>query len=221
MDRLDELATIRRAYAKQIMGVAERTDPRVEAAFATIRREDFLGPGPWQIMRWLGGYRTTPDPDPVHLYANVVVGIIPERGITNGEPSLHAKLISIAAPQAGQHVVHVGAGLGYYTAILAELVGATGKVTAIEFDADLAARAADNLRSRPNVVVVHGDATIADFDPVDLIYVSAGVTRPPDKWLDSLRDRGQLLVPLTTNNQPDLKDPTKFQRQGVLIGVEY
>ena len=84
MDRLDELATIRRAYAKQIMGVAERTDPRVEAAFATIRREDFLGPGPWQIMRWLGGYRTTPDPDPVHLYANVVVGIIPERGINNG-----------------------------------------------------------------------------------------------------------------------------------------
>jgi len=42
---------------------------------------------------------------------------------------------------AGEHVVHIGAGVGYYTAILAKLVGAEGRVTAIEFDAELAARA--------------------------------------------------------------------------------
>ena len=52
-------------------------DPRVEAAFAVIARQDFLGPGPWQIMRWGGGYRETPDPDPVHLYTDVI-GILIE-----------------------------------------------------------------------------------------------------------------------------------------------
>jgi hypothetical protein len=41
-----------------------------------VAREDFLGPGPWQIVRWGGGYRATPDPDPVYLYTDDVIGIL-------------------------------------------------------------------------------------------------------------------------------------------------
>src|ERR1700738_4973520 len=73
---------------------------------------DFLGPGPWQIVRWGGGYRETPDPDPVYLYTDDVIGILPERNLNNGQPSLHAALIVAAAPPPGEHV---GAGVGYYT----------------------------------------------------------------------------------------------------------
>src|SRR5467141_287436 len=76
---------------------------RVEAAFAAVAREDFLGPGPWQIVRWGGGYRATPDPDLVYLYTDDVIGILPERNLNNGQPSLHAALIAAA----GEHVVHV------------------------------------------------------------------------------------------------------------------
>jgi len=47
----------------------------------------------------------------------------------------------------------VGAGTGYYTAILAMLVGAGGHVDAYEIEADLAARAAANLSSLPQVSV--------------------------------------------------------------------
>src|ERR1700732_5164520 len=93
--------------------------PRVEAAFAAVTRENLLGPGPWHIARWGGGYRTTPHPDPVYLCTDDVIGILPERNLNNGQPSLHAALIAAAAPQPGEHVVHVGAGVGYYTAILA------------------------------------------------------------------------------------------------------
>ena len=82
-----------------------------------------------------------------------------------------------AAPQPGEHVVHVGAGVGYYTAILAELVGATGRVTALEFDGELAARATANFAQTPHVRVVHGDGTRIVFEPVDVIYVNAVATR--------------------------------------------
>jgi len=64
MDREPELKIIRRAFAKLVMAAGGVSDPRVEAAFAAVAREDFLGPGPWQIVRWGGGYRTTPDSDP-------------------------------------------------------------------------------------------------------------------------------------------------------------
>jgi hypothetical protein len=61
MDREPELKIIRRAFAKQVMAACGIRNPRVEAAFAAVAREDFLGPGPWQIVRWGGGYRATPE----------------------------------------------------------------------------------------------------------------------------------------------------------------
>jgi protein-L-isoaspartate(D-aspartate) O-methyltransferase len=54
MEREQELAIIRRAYAKQVLAQVQVDDPRLELAFAQVRREDFLGPGPWVIPRWLG-----------------------------------------------------------------------------------------------------------------------------------------------------------------------
>jgi hypothetical protein len=45
-EREAELAIIRRTYAKHVLANAEVDDALVEAAFAAVRREDFLGPGP-------------------------------------------------------------------------------------------------------------------------------------------------------------------------------
>src|SRR5690242_16389938 len=104
----EELAIVRRAYAMQIMAVAEQDDPRLEAAFATVRREDFLGPGPWMRVRWPGGdYRPTPRADPVYLYTDEVFGLITERRLNNGQPSSHVMWMAAAAPKEGEHVVHV------------------------------------------------------------------------------------------------------------------
>ena len=71
----------------------------------------------------------------------------------------------------------MSAPVGYYTAILAELVGATGRVTALEFDGELAARATANFAQTPHVRVVRGDGTRIVFEPVDVIYVNAVATR--------------------------------------------
>jgi protein-L-isoaspartate(D-aspartate) O-methyltransferase len=157
-----ELDIVRRAYAKQVMAAAGIDDQRVEAAYAAVRREDFLGPGPWPVLRSrtpAPRYVTTPSADPVYLHVNGVIGILPERNLNNGEPSLHAALLASAAPQSGEHVVHIGAEVGYYTAIMAQLVGSSGAVTGIEFDASLAARAAANVSHLPNAFLVKALAT--------------------------------------------------------------
>src|SRR3974390_77138 len=54
MERDQELAIIRRAFAKQILAAAQVDSAHLEQAFARVRREDFLGPGPWVIPRWAG-----------------------------------------------------------------------------------------------------------------------------------------------------------------------
>src|SRR6266403_5513674 len=191
MDRQGELKIIRAAYARQILAAARIVDnARLEAAFSATHREDFLGAGPWWILRWFRDYVTTPDADPVYLYTDDLVGILPERRLNNGQPSLHAHLIHQATPAAGAHVVHIGTGTGYYTAILAHLVGPSGRVTGIEYEPELAARAKANFASYPNVEIVEGEGSLVSFDTADVIYVNAGCTRPAESWLDRLADGG-------------------------------
>src|ERR1700688_3317121 len=199
MDRQGELRIIRAAYAKQILAAAWVDNARLEAALSATRREDFLGAGPWWILRRFRDYITTPDADPVYLYTDDLVGILPERHLNNGQPSLHAYLIHQASPSAGDHVVHVGTGTGYYTAILAHLVGPSGRVTGIEYEPELAARAKANFASYPNVEIVEGDGALVSFDTADVIYVNAGCTRPAESWLDQLADGGRLILPMTSD----------------------
>jgi protein-L-isoaspartate(D-aspartate) O-methyltransferase len=52
-------------------------------------------------------------------------------------------------------------------------------VTTIEFHAELAARATANFAQTPHIRAVHDDGTRVMFEPADVIYVSAGATRPP------------------------------------------
>lgn len=199
VDREVALAIVREAYAKQTMALADVADPRIGAAFAHVRREDFLGPGPWQMMRAPGLYSPTPGADPVYVYTDRVVGLIPERGINNGQPSLHAMLLGAAGIREGEHVVHVGAGTGYYSAIMAFLAGSTGTVTAVECNPHLAARARSCLAGISNARLIEGNGASVHFNTADVIYVNAGVTHPADAWLDNLAEGGRLLLPLSTD----------------------
>jgi len=217
----EELAIVRRAYAKHVLANAGVDDARVEAAFAAVRREHFLGLGPWLMPRWSRRYVPTPSDDPVYLYQDALVGIIPERGLNNGQPSLHAMLIAAAASRPGQHVVHIGAGVGYYTAILAHMVGESGRVTAIEFDGGLAERLVANFARQRNVRALPGDGAQIEFDPADVIYVNAGATRPADIWLDRLKDGGRLILPLTSDKGfGENPENIPIQQRGAVFGIK-
>ena len=92
----------------------------------------------------------------------------------------------------------MGAGGGYYSAILAELVAWNGWVTAIEYEPDLAALATRALADRPNVEVLAGDAHALLTGPADLIVASCGFDAVPVAWVRALSDGGRLMLPLTT-----------------------
>lgn len=215
------LDVLRRAYSQRILAAAGVTDARLAQAFAEVPREDFLGPGPWPVYDLARGrYVTTPDADPVHIYTDDLVGIVPARHINNGQPSFHATLLSHANPREGEHVVHVGAGAGYFSAILARLAGGSGRVTAIELDPDLAARAAANLAPYKNVRVVHGDGASVAFEAAACIYVNAGVTHPATSWLDRLAVGGRLVLPLTAAGLLRADDPPNMQHRGGVFLIE-
>jgi protein-L-isoaspartate(D-aspartate) O-methyltransferase len=225
MDEELRLAIIRQVFAQRLSFVTGIDDPRIEAAFAAVPREDFLGPGPWQTVLWprtrSDAYVATPSADSAWLYMDCIFAILPERHVNNGAPSLHAKLLAEAPIREGDHVVHVGPGTGYYTAIMAHLAGPSGKVTAIEFDPALAERARQNLASLPQVSVVQGDGCTAPFDAADVVYVNAGVTRPAEAWLDRLKEGGRLILPLTgqrgfRNNLP----PVPIDQRGAVFRIE-
>jgi protein-L-isoaspartate(D-aspartate) O-methyltransferase len=210
VDKETELAIVRRAYAKQTLAFAGVSDPRIEAAFAHVPRERHLGPGPWAAFRGVGAYVATPSDDPVYLYTDRLFGLLTRQTVNNGQPSVHAALMDSARIKPGEHVVHVGAGTGYYSAILAHIVGATGRITAIEFDVELAARATTCLSSVQNVRVIPGDAFTTPIDAADVIYVNAGVSRIPDSWLDGLREGGRLMLPMTTRAAFKSLEPGAF-----------
>jgi len=170
-------------------------------AFAAVARERFFGVGPWRILtEQLHGYFQTPDDDPRWIYHDVLVAIDHTRALNNGLPSLWARNFDHLDLRRDQRVMQVGAGTGYYAAVLAEIVGPGGRVIAVECDGELAAKARDNLRPWPQVEVVHGDGRTHDPGEVDAIIVFAGSTHPAPLWLDRLVSSGQLLMPLTGEN---------------------
>jgi protein-L-isoaspartate(D-aspartate) O-methyltransferase len=203
MKQSTDLKLHRQWYAGELRSVADLQSERLVKAFATVPREDFLGPGPWHIIgeqQLVWEYVRTSDADPRHLYHNVLVAIDAGRGLNNGAPALLAALIDQLSLREGETAYHVGCGTGYYSAIMAEVVGKGGRVIALEIDETLARRARSNLEAYPNVEVVNADGFAHNPGYVDAILVNAGVTHLSQVWLKELKPKGRLVVPLTTTN---------------------
>ncbi|HVP27744.1 MAG TPA: methyltransferase domain-containing protein [Myxococcota bacterium] len=192
----------RRRFAHELRDRLGLRTPGLHDALASVPREFFLGPGPWLVFKVPEGYTSTPDADPVRVCQDVAVGLDPLRLVNNGMPSLVAGLIEGLDIGPGARVAHIGCATGYYSAILAEIVGSEGHVTAYEISPELAARATRNLGGWKQVRVVQGDAARLVLPEVDAILVSAGATHPRANWLDALRPEGRLMVPLTGVRAP-------------------
>jgi len=194
----------RRFFAEELEAVCSLRSRALVGGFAAVPREQFLRPGPWTVLAettLLPGAgvqtRLTPDADAARVYHNIVVAIEPSRQLFNGQPGTLGTWIDALNPAPGGRLLHVGCGLGYYTAVMAHCVGAAGRVVAFEVDEVLAAEARENLKADPRVEVRCGDASRPLEDSFDGILVNAGVTHPLDNWLDAVAPGGRMVLPLT------------------------
>jgi protein-L-isoaspartate(D-aspartate) O-methyltransferase len=199
---MNDVVAARRHYAEEIEYRERISSPRLLRALATIPRERFLSEGPWRIRsEAVRDYWSTEDADPIHLYQDVLVAIDEHRRLDNGLPSLWAHLFDVLDIKERERVVQVGCGLGYFSAILSEVVGSAGTVVAIDCEKEFVERARKNLREHGNVEVIHCDGCRDVGGPADVIIVHAGFTYPHPLWLGSLRPHGRLLVPLTNEDR--------------------
>ena len=141
--------------------------------------------------------RTTPDDDPARVYHNIAIAIDPARQLFNGQPGTLGVWLDTLEIAPGMRVLHVGAGLGYYTAVMAQCVGNRGRVVAYELDDALAQAARCNLSPYTNVDLHRGDASGQLDGAFDALLINAGVTHPLDSWLDAMAPGGRLMLPIT------------------------
>jgi len=126
------------------------------------------------------------------------------RGSTVIAPSTAALLLEALDLREGQDVLVVGAGVGYTTAVAAEIVGAR-HVNAIDLSRPLVYEARQNLRETGyrEVLVDCRDGTqgLPEYAPFDRILVEAAAVEPPAALLAQLADGGRLVLPLGANDQ--------------------
>ena len=212
----DAIREARRFYADELKFATAMRSGALHAAFAAVPREQFLGLGPWRIKSpWsLDRYWTTDDADPCNVYHNVLIALDEKLGLNNGLPGLWAFLFDRLEVTPGESVTHLGCGTGYYAAILAELVGPTGKVKAIDVHPEIAGKAHQALAPWPQVVVALADGATAALEPSNILVASAGATHPPPSWLTALEPGSRLLFPMTATEGPGGMLLVKRERKG-------
>lgn len=201
---MERLELFRASYAHLVTAIAgvpadSEESRRLIDVFGAVPREQFIGPAPWRIVT-NNGYVSVPTDDPAFLHQDFAVALQPEKHLNNGQPSLHVRCLAALQIKSGEKVVHVGAGTGYYTALLAGLVDPGGSVVAYEIDPDLARKAATNLKNHPKVTIENCSGSDGELPECDVIYVNAGATAPMAGWLEAMRLGGRLLFPLTTTH---------------------
>lgn len=120
---------------------------------------------------------------------------------SSSQPSLMAEMLEDLRIDAGHKVLEVGAGTGYNAALMACLVGTSGKVSSVEVDRETLADAWVHLRAFPDraVTLEHADGRqgFAADARYDRIMVTASTPDLEPAWLEQLTDDGLLLAPIS------------------------
>ncbi len=124
---------------------------------------------------------------------------------TISAPHMVAIMCELLDLEEGMKVLEVGTGSGYHAAVVAEIVGKSGRVATIERVQELAKRAEEVLRSLgyDNVKVVVGDGSegYEEEAPYDRIYVTASAPDVPPPLIEQLKPGGKMVIPIGNFSQ--------------------
>jgi protein-L-isoaspartate(D-aspartate) O-methyltransferase len=173
--RMFDSATARRKMVDGQVRPADVTSPELIAALLDVPRERFVPAGREALA-----------------YFDGEIEIAPGRALPR--PRVLARLLQSARVTRRDHVLDVGCGLGYSSAVLARLAGS---VVAIEEDAALArqAKAALTTNGAGNVEVVCGPLAEgwAAAAPYDLILLNGATEIVPETLGRQLKPDGRLV----------------------------
>ena len=119
---------------------------------------------------------------------------------TISQPFIVALMTDLLSPQPHESVLEVGTGLGYQTAILAELARSVRSVEIVEeFVAVAEARLLELGYAAVSIRVGDGSRGWAEHAPFDKILVAAAADRIPSALITQLKPGGCLVLPLGSN----------------------
>jgi len=158
--------------------------PAIVAAFKKIQRRDF-------VLPTSQGSADLDNPQQIGF------------GQTISQPSTVAFMLELCQPKDGEVVLDVGSGSGWTAALLAQIVGPTGRVYGVERINELKEFGEQNaekykLVSSGRVTFISGDGSkgLPEFAPYDIIHVGAAAGAIPEPLLKQLRIGGRLIIPV-------------------------
>ena len=147
------------------------------------------------MMRQVPRHLFVPDIVAPYAYQDMPLPIGFDKTVS--QPFMVALMTDLLAPQPHEAVLEIGTGLGYQTAILAELAGQVWSVEIIE---EFASRAEALLEALgyANVAIRVGDGSRGwpEHAPFDKILVSVAAEHAPPALLEQLKPGGRLVMPV-------------------------
>jgi len=182
----DEFFELRREMIESQLKERGIKDERVLEAFLAVPRHIFL-----------------PEKDRKFAYGDFPLPLF--EGQTISQPYMVALMVELLEPDEKKHILEIGTGSGYQTAILALLNKHVYTVERIKSLSDYAREKLKEL-SIDNVYFHVGDGSegLMDFAPYDGIIVSAGAPEVPEPYLMQLNPGGIIVIPVGDRYYQDL-----------------
>lgn len=171
----------RQKLVKQLLSHGHIKSDNVKNAMEKVPREEFL-----------------PVEQKPHAYSDRPLPI--GEGQTISAPHMVAIICEVLSLNEGMNVLEIGTGFGYNAAVVAEIIGETGKLYSIERVESLHNIAKETLKRTGyyNVNLVLGDGTlgIPEAAPFDRIYLTAAAPYIPEPLKNQLVVGGKILAPV-------------------------
>ncbi len=159
--------------------ISKIRNPQLAMAFSKINREDFL---PEQLKKYAYDDK----------YIESALTILPN--VTTTALSLGIYMLDSLDLQKGQKILEIGTGIGYYTALMAEIAS---KVVSIEINDDMYEYSKKRL-NYSNIELIKGDGTLGyeKESPYDRVISWATSPTLLCKPFEQLKEGGIMITPI-------------------------